>query len=147
MTRHSKLATLASLLVLLVAAVFLNFLLVTRGSEGDGYSLSADFTSADGISSGSNVALAGLRVGRVASVTLDPKTLFSHVVMTLDPRIRLPVDSSIAVGSAGLTSGNQLVITPGKQAARFAPGATITDTHDYVSLETQIGQYIFGSGP
>ncbi|MBB3174980.1 phospholipid/cholesterol/gamma-HCH transport system substrate-binding protein [Endobacter medicaginis] len=147
MTRHSKLATLASLLVLLVAAVFLNFLLVTRGSESGGYRLTADFTAADGISSGSNVVLAGLRVGRVASVTLDPKTLFSHVVMTLEPDIHLPVDSSIAVGSAGLTSGNQLVITPGTQAARLAPGAAITDTHDYRSLETQIGQYIFGAGP
>lgn len=59
--------------VLLAAAGFASYALGTQKAPGgNGYELSARFVSANGLTRGADVELAGVRVGRVSSITLGP---------------------------------------------------------------------------
>ena len=70
------------------------------------YSLTASFRSIEGISVGTDVRLAGVKVGTVTDVALNPATFFADATVSLRSDVLLPVDSTILVSSEGLLGGN-----------------------------------------
>ena len=146
-SRHGPAAIAASTLVLLLAAGFYGYA-TSLGSRkgGDDYALNATFLSSNGLQAGADVMVAGVPVGTVTSIALDNRTMLSQVRFRVERRLRLPIDSRISIGSSTLTSGNALMISPGKSMQLLNPEATVTDTCASTSLEQQVSQYIFGSG-
>ncbi|WP_415483242.1 MlaD family protein [Acetobacter papayae] len=133
--------------VLLAAAGFASYALGTQKTPGgNGYELSARFVSANGLTRGADVELAGVRVGRVSSITLDPASQMALVRFRLASSLRLPQDSTLSIGSATLASENALMIEPGHDNTYAPPGALLTHTQEPTSLEQQVSNYIFGSG-
>lgn len=116
-----------------------------RGGKG-GYELTALFRSAEGIGIGTDVRLAGVRVGSVSGLELDPETFRAEVVLTIDPTIELPDDSTALIASEGLLGGSFVEIQPGGSPFVLASGDEITNTQSAVSLITLMMRAFTGAG-
>jgi phospholipid/cholesterol/gamma-HCH transport system substrate-binding protein len=135
---------LAGLLVLVVAAGFLAYALATSGAASvPGYSLSAEFDRIDGLTVGSDVRMAGVKVGSVTATSIDPKTYLADVGFTVQKDIQLPTDSSASIASQSLLGGKYLSLVPGGSEQMIAPGGRVTITQGSVSLEDLLGKFIF----
>ncbi len=112
------------------------------GSGGDTYPLRASFRSIEGVSLGSDVKLAGVRVGSITGLTLNPKTYMADAVVSLDKHIQLPSDSAILISSEGLLGGNYIELQPGGNPDNLAPGDEIEDTQGAVSLVSLLMKFV-----
>jgi phospholipid/cholesterol/gamma-HCH transport system substrate-binding protein len=140
------------LLVVLVAAWFVYFAWQRTGG-GDargGIMVSAQFSNAGGVKPGTDVRIAGLKVGTVTGQKLDPKTFQADVSMALDPAAKVPADSSAAITSEGIMGGTYIALIPGGDTASLKSGDVILDTQGSLDLTSLIGQFVNksgGSGP
>ncbi|MBL7235022.1 MULTISPECIES: MlaD family protein [Novacetimonas] len=147
MARERSGAIISSGLVLLVAAGFCAYARASQmGPDRGGRPLTARFISANGLKVGADVELGGVSVGRVTSIVLDPTTYMANVGFTVDRAVNLPADTSLSIGSPSLTADMALMVRAGDSKATLPPDAPITDTHEPVSLEQQVSNYIFGNG-
>ncbi len=147
MARHSAIEIATGAAVLLVAGGFLVFAVANTGQHmgGDSYELHAAFDHADGLSSGAEVRVAGVKVGRVEAITLDSKNFQADVTLTVQRGVSLSTDSSATIATDGLLGGKYVALAPGGEDAMLKPGGQITITQGSVNLEALIGKYIFGS--
>lgn len=111
---------------------------------GDSYALSASFRSADGIGVGTDVRLAGVRVGSVTGLELNPVTFRADVDFTVAGAIEVPDDTQAVIASEGLLGGNFLELVPGGSAFNLAPGDEVYETQSAVSLTTLILRAVGG---
>lgn len=81
--------------------------------DKDGYHLYAVFDSADGVTAGSEVLLAGLPIGRVRTLVLDKETNQAIVQMTIDDGIGIPIDSEASIISDGIGGGKYIRVAAG----------------------------------
>ena len=109
------------------------------------YALSASFRSAEGISVGTDVRLAGVKVGTITAMTLNPTTYFADVAVSLDSKVQLPTDTAILISSEGLLGGNFVELVPGGAEEVLAPGDQIEDTQGSVSLISLLLKFVSGS--
>jgi len=133
---ENRLEILTGALVLAAALGFVAFAGHSAGigSSPNTYPLKASFRSVQGISAGSDVKLAGVKVGKITSMTLNPDTYFADVVIQVEKQIQLPTDSAILISSEGLLGGNYVELVPGGLPDVLAPGDEIEDTQGAVSL-------------
>jgi phospholipid/cholesterol/gamma-HCH transport system substrate-binding protein len=137
----------AGAVVLAVAAGFLVYAVTHTGRAAvSGITLHADFEHADGLSPGSDVTLAGVRIGRVVSTDVDPKTYQAQVAFTVRDDVKIPTDSSAEISSTGLLGGQALSIVPGGDDKVLGDGGQIKITQSAVSLEQLLGKFIFSVG-
>lgn len=125
--------------VVLAAAGFVAFALQTTGTaltQAAGYPLQASFRSAEGVRPGTEVRMAGVRIGTVSELTLDPTSFRARLTVRIDPALQLPSDSTIQVASEGLLGGTFIEVLPGGDEATLAPGDSFNDTQSAVSLIT-----------
>lgn len=113
------------------------------GSTGS-YPLTASFRSVEGITVGSDVRLAGVKVGTITDLTLNPETFFADATVAVQDRIVLPVDSAILISSEGLLGGNYVEIVPGGSPDNLGPGDEIEDTQGSVSLISLLMAFVGG---
>lgn len=130
-----------------VLAAAIGFLLYATGggqmsAAAGTYPLKASFRSVDGITPGSDVRLAGVKVGSITSLTLNPETFFADATIALDSKIQLPTDSAILISSEGLLGGNFVELMPGGALDVLAPGDEIEDTQGSVSLISLLMKFV-----
>lgn len=147
MRRGNAVETITGAVVILLAAGFLAYAIAHSGrSVGAGYPLHATFDSIDGLGIGSDVKMAGVRVGSVAATGIDPSTFQASVTLTVEDAIKLPKDSSAAVVSEGLLGGKFLQLQPGGDTAVIPPGGRIAVTQSSINLEELLGKFVFSAG-
>lgn len=136
------------LLVVLIAAwfAFYAWQRTGGGAATGGIVVNAQFTNASGIKIGTDVRVAGLKVGAVTAQHLDPKTYMADVTLALDPATRIPADSSAAITSEGILGGTYIALNPGGDPAPLKSGDVILDTQGSLDLNSLIGQFINKSG-
>ncbi len=136
---------LAGFGVLTVAAVFLGYAILNggRGGVASGLSLTAEFDRVDGLAVGADVKIAGVKVGSVASLAINPQSFNAVVGLRVDPTLRLPRDTSAEITSEGLLGGRFVALVPGGEDRLLADGGRITETQGSVSLESLLGRFIF----
>lgn len=132
-----------------VLAVAIGFVLyATQGggfaSDRSTYPLKASFRSVEGITAGSDVRLAGVKVGTITSLELNPTTFFADAVIEVRQGIDLPTDSAILISQEGLLGGNYVEIIPGGDVDLLAPGDEIEDTQGSVSLINLLLKWVGG---
>ncbi|MGR3434630.1 MAG: outer membrane lipid asymmetry maintenance protein MlaD [Shimia sp.] len=131
-----------------VLAIAVAFIVFATGREalgtGGGYPLTASFRSADGIAVGSDVRLAGVKVGSVTGMRLDPATFRAEMEIVVQEAYRVPDDSSLLISSEGLLGGNFVEIQPGGSPFELEPGDAFTDTQGSVSLITLLTRFVGG---
>lgn len=139
--------TLVGLFVLLglVALVFLALKAANLGTfnSGDTYTLLAKFDNIGGLKVRAPVRSAGVTVGRVAAITLDPKTYQGVVRLQVERGVQFPADSSARILTSGLLGDQYVGIEAGGEEKSFASGDTIKQTQSAVVLESLIGQFLF----
>jgi phospholipid/cholesterol/gamma-HCH transport system substrate-binding protein len=136
--------TVMGAVVLVVAAVFLFFAYTTSQVRAiSGYEVTANFDRVEGLRDGGDVRVSGIKVGSIISQTLDPKDFVAVVKMSIDPSIKLPVDTAAKIASAGLLGDNYVSLEPGNEDQLIKPGGEIEHTEPAMDLEALIGQYIF----
>jgi phospholipid/cholesterol/gamma-HCH transport system substrate-binding protein len=136
--------TVMGAVVLAVAAFFLFFAYTTSQVRAvDGYTVTAQFTRVDGIRDGSDVRIAGVKVGSVTAENLDPKTYLATLKMSINPEYKLPEDTVAEVISSSLLGDKYLALVPGGSDKNIPPGGQIKYTQATASLEDLIGQMIF----
>lgn len=132
-------------LVLLVAGWFLVFAYErTDAGAGNGYELTARFDRIDGIGVGSDVRMAGIKVGTVVESQLDPVSFQAIVTLSLDSELQLPTDTAVAITAEGLLGGTYMNLLPGGMDETLADGDEISETQDAVDLLGLIGKFIYG---
>jgi phospholipid/cholesterol/gamma-HCH transport system substrate-binding protein len=145
---HRNLAeVLIGAVVLIIAVGFLVYAIENSGRNpiGAGYPLYAQFSNIAGLAVGSEVRLAGVKIGVVDNESIDPKTYLAKVRMTIRNDVELPTDSSIEVASESLLGGVYLSVQPGADETMLKPGQTITITQGAVSLQDLLGKFIFSA--
>jgi phospholipid/cholesterol/gamma-HCH transport system substrate-binding protein len=146
MARRSIAEVLTGAAVLLVAAGFLAFAVAHSGRSGSaGYTLFARFNNIDGLALGSDVRIAGVKVGSVTEARIDPESYLAVVALTVRDDLKLPTDSSAVITSESLLGGKYLSLAPGGQIEMLKPGQTITITQSSISLEQLLGKFIFSA--
>lgn len=111
--------------------------------ESKGYVVTARFDNIGGLKPRAPVRSAGVTVGRVKSIGLDPKTFQGVVTLELNPEVQFPRDSSAKILTSGLLGDQFIGIEPGGDEKNLAAGDVITSTQSAVILENLIGQFLF----
>lgn len=136
-------------LVLAAAAGFVLFAAQATGlakSTGDTYPLIASFRSVEGITVGTDVKLAGVKIGTISGLTLNPKTYFADATLEVKKGIELPDDSAILISQEGLLGGQFVEVVPGGSPDNLKPGARIEDTQGSVNLISLLMKFVGGQG-
>jgi len=136
------------LLVVLLAAWFVLTALQRTGGRGTAGAtrVTALFPSAVGVNPGTDVRVAGVKVGSVADQSLDPQSYQVSMTLAIDPKIKIPSDSSAAITSEGLLGGTYVALVPGGSETPLKNGDTILDTQGSIDMMGLIGQFINKSG-
>jgi phospholipid/cholesterol/gamma-HCH transport system substrate-binding protein len=112
---------------------------------GDNYQVYAEFDSASGLKSGASVEIAGVEVGRVARIVLDPKSgSRARVYIWLRSTVKLSDDVIAAVRTRGIIGDKFILLKPGGSDKMLAEGAKIRETESAVDLEELVSKYIHG---
>jgi phospholipid/cholesterol/gamma-HCH transport system substrate-binding protein len=135
---------LVGLAVVLLAAWFVAYAWgrTGGGAKAGGVDIAALFPNASGVNVGTDVRVAGLKVGSVTKLALDPQSYQVKVSISFEPSIKLPSDSSAAITSEGLLGATFIAFTPGGSTVPLKNGDTITDTQGSLDLMSLIGQFI-----
>ena len=122
---------------------------ITTFSRTDGYQVTADFVDIGGLKVRAPVTIAGVKVGEVVGVELQPGQLNARVVLQLKPTVRIPYDDvSARILTEGLLGSNYISIVPGfdnntPDHPYLRAGDRIEKTQEAMVLENLIGQLLF----
>lgn len=144
--RENPVEVLTGAAVVLAAGGFLLYAAQATGYAGpsEGLRLSASFRSIEGVSLGTDVRLAGVKIGSVTGTALDPATFRASTELTVTADVLIPDDSSAVVASEGLLGGTFIEIVPGGSLTTLPEGGEIADTQGAVSLLQLLLQYVSG---
>ncbi len=137
----------AGAIVLLIAGAFLIYALLNTGrSVSGGIHITAQFENVGGVAVGSDVRLAGVKVGSVTDLRIDPRTFQAILGFTVRSDLKLPSDTSALISTGGLLGNQFVTLSPGGSAKNLADGAVITITQSATNLEDLLGKFIFNVG-
>lgn len=139
-------------------------------TDDDGFTVEARFEDISGLKVRSSVTMAGVRIGRVSSISFDKKTFEAIVSMRIENQYNtLPTDTSASIYTAGLLGEKYIGLEPGGGSSNcddivmdesgeiviaegkaeneckedvLAQGSRIKLTQDSLVLEKLIGQFV-----
>jgi phospholipid/cholesterol/gamma-HCH transport system substrate-binding protein len=112
--------------------------------SGETYPVSARFGSISGLQTGATVEIAGVPVGKVTRIQLDPTDYAAIVELAIDLPVKLQEDSIASIRTAGIIGDRFISISPGGASELIPPGGTIRETESAINLEELVSKYIFG---
>ena len=134
----------------MIAGLFALVFLATQVSglshlSGPGsYRVVAEFDNIGGLKPRAPVRIAGVTIGRVESVFLNPKTFRATVNLSIQNTDKnLPIDSEARIQTEGILGANYVALTPGFDQVNLKDGGKITITQPALILENLIGQLLF----
>lgn len=142
--------------ILMLSGLIALFVMVMKvsGLSGwvspQGYSVSADFTDIGGLKVHAPVVIAGVKVGEVTRIELQPGEMNARVTMQLHQDKKIPFDDvSARILTEGLLGSNYISIVPGfddedrTDHPWLREGDRIAKTQEAIILENLIGQLLF----
>jgi len=144
--RVFEVAVGAFMAVALVALFFLAMRVsnLSAAAPSDGYRLYARFANVGSLKARAPVTMAGVRIGRVESVSFDKDTYEALVALRIDGSIdTIPDDTFASIFTAGLLGEQYVGLDPGGSTDFLADGDTIAQTQSALVLEQMIGQFLF----
>ncbi|MCX8071307.1 MAG: outer membrane lipid asymmetry maintenance protein MlaD [Candidatus Binatia bacterium] len=107
-----------------------------------GLTLYASFDEIGGLKPRAPVVIAGVKVGQVVDIILD-NDYRARVRMDLRRELKLPVDTSASIVTAGLLGDQYISLQVGGEDRYLENGGVITITESALSLERLIGKFIY----
>ncbi len=113
--------------------------------EGNGYHVIAHFDHIGSLKVRSPVTLAGVRIGRVVDIAIDPHTYQAVVTLRIDPRYdQLPSDTGASIYTAGILGEQYISLEPGGMDDFLKEGSRLKITQGALVIEQLIGRFITG---
>ena len=127
-----------------VALIWMTFQALHDGSftAKDGYTVTAAFKSLRELKVGNDVRMAGVAIGTVESVRLDPTHGHAEAVLLIRKEYSIARDATATISMSGLVGSNYIALDIGTPAAGFlAPGEALRtrDAPDLNDIMTQLG--------
>ena len=133
-----------------LAATFLLTLQVSTQNDlaaSRSYTLKLRFDNVGSLRVRAPVTLAGVRIGRVTSVDVDPESFQAEVEVGIDQRFdKLPTDTSASIQTAGILGEQYIALHPGGAMDNLKDGDRINFTQSAIVLENLIGRFLAQSG-
>ncbi len=139
--------TLVGAIICIIAGTFSFYLYKNTDlntSHESNYTIFAKFDRIDGLKTGADVRISGVKVGHVVSSSVDKEEFLAKVMFTLRHDIKIPDDSSAEIHSDGLLGGKFIQVVPGGSETQVKPGGYLTITQSSVSLEELISGMMYG---
>lgn len=132
----------------LIGLICVGYLTIKLGKMeliGDNYYyLQARFQNATGVKKGAQVEIAGVQVGQVDAITLDPKRQVALLLLKIQKSVQLSDDVIASVKTAGLIGDRYIKLSPGGSDSMLKNGDTITETESALDIEELVSKYVFG---
>jgi len=129
------------------------FFLTTQTTGGDNFSaddvyeVEAFFENVGSLKSRAPVAMSGVTIGRVTSVTFDPESLQARVTLVIDSQYdQIPDDSDASILTAGLLGSQYIGLQAGGSEFYLEEGGEIMFTQSAIVLENLIGKFLVNAG-
>ncbi len=121
--------------------------LSVKSAARDTYQVTAKFNNVGGLTPRAKVSIAGVTVGQVTAIHLDPLSVRAEVVMAIDNDVDyLTSDSIAAIKTAGVLGEQYVSIAVGGAPEVLEDGSTITDTQSALVLEDLVGKILTSMG-
>ncbi|MGH8308025.1 MAG: outer membrane lipid asymmetry maintenance protein MlaD [Gammaproteobacteria bacterium] len=145
-TRTIEISTGLFIILGFCALFFLATQTTNIGSYGEtgGYTVTASFTNVGGLKVRAPVTMAGVAVGSVTAISLDPQTFNAVVTLRISGKYnKIPDDSSASILTSGLLGEQYVGLTLGGSETFLKNGSKIQFTQSAIILENLIGQFLF----
>jgi phospholipid/cholesterol/gamma-HCH transport system substrate-binding protein len=143
--KNSVVETITGAVVIAIAAVFFFYVYTTTdaGRGKSGYKLTAEFENVEGIGVGSDVRMAGIKIGSVTNQDIDTSSFQAVVTMVIDPKMKLPDDTTAKVTSEGLLGGKFISLEAGGSEKMLKDGDRFNYTQGAIDIWSLISQFMF----
>ena len=113
------------------------------GQKSAGYTITAEFDNVEGVNVGSDIRMAGIKIGTVTGQSLNPENFQALITMSIDPAVQLTDDTSAKATSEGLLGSKFISLEPGGSETKLAAGGVINYTQGAVDIWSLISQAMF----
>jgi len=119
----------------------------SAGTDGNVYRIAARFENVGGLNEKAPVMIGGVRVGRVARISMDKEDYSAVVEMDIEQKYdNLPSDSGASILTSGLLGAQFVGLDPGAEDMFLEHGDELEITQSAIQLETLISQFMFSQG-
>ncbi|GLQ50310.1 outer membrane lipid asymmetry maintenance protein MlaD [Dyella flava] len=119
---------------------------VANSHQGSSYTVDAQFANIGALKERAPVKVAGVRVGQVQSITLEPGKDVADVTLSIDNKYnQIPTDSVATIYTSGLLGDQYVGLQFGGAKTYVANGGHIGLTKSSAPLEEMLGKFL-GSG-
>ncbi len=146
--KKASIETVVGIFVL-IGIICLAYLSIKLGKMeflgGDYYQVTALFDSVSGLKSGASVEIAGVEVGKVDGIVLDPKSgAQARVYLRIRNGVKLTDDVIASIRTRGLIGDKFVLLKPGGSERPLAAGGRVRETESAVDFEDLLSKYIHG---
>lgn len=107
------------------------------------YPLYANFENIGGLKVRAPIKSAGVVIGRVSHIELDPTEFIAHVTLEVSSGYHFSQDTSAEILTSGLLGEQYINLTTGGDSSDLKSGDTIKHTSSAIVLERLISQLLF----
>jgi phospholipid/cholesterol/gamma-HCH transport system substrate-binding protein len=137
------------MLLALAAFTFMAFkvsgLTASSAFVSHSYTVNAQFSDVGGLKTRAAVRIAGVQVGEVSALSLNPETYEAKVSLSIENDVHLPTDTSAAITASGILGDNYISLTPGYASQNISNGGTINTTYAATSIQSLISTFMSGA--
>ena len=146
--KQGVLETVVGFFVITLSIIFLFYVYFINNSQksDSGYIIKARFQNVEGIIKGSDIMIAGIKVGIVEDIRLNNQDYSVDSDLRIFNYVKIPVDSNAAIVSSGFLGNKYIAINPGLSDATLNPKDYIQKTQSSINLESLIGKFMYSSG-
>jgi phospholipid/cholesterol/gamma-HCH transport system substrate-binding protein len=143
--KDSAVETAIGAIVILIAAAFFIFVYSTtdKAAGSSGYRVTAEFDNVGAVNVGTDVRMAGIKVGSVVAQELNPETYQARLTLTIDPKLKLADDTTAKVSSEGILGAPYIALEPGGSETVIADGGEIQITQGAIDLWKLVSEAMF----
>jgi len=144
--QRNMLETVMGAIVLIAAAGFLYLVSSSVGvrENSSGYNLVMRFDRGGSVNPGTDVRIAGAKIGTVVSKSFDPDNYQAVVTINVDNSVKLPKDTTAIVTSDGLLGDNYVLLEIGGDDQMLKANDQITHVQGALNLADLINKFVVG---
>ncbi|HWU01081.1 MAG TPA: outer membrane lipid asymmetry maintenance protein MlaD, partial [Terriglobales bacterium] len=109
-----------------------------------GYNLVMRFDRGGSVNPGTDVRIAGAKIGTVVSKSFDPDNYQAVVTINVDNSVKLPKDTTAIVTSDGLLGDNYVLLEIGGDDQMLKANDQITHVQGALNLADLINKFVVG---
>ena len=145
--KQGFLETIVGFFVIITAVSFLFYAYFINYNQksDEGYIVKARFQNVEGIIKGSNVMIAGIKVGIVEDILLNNQDYSVDSYLRIFNYVKIPTDSSASIVSSGFLGNKYVSINPGLSETSLNPNDSIFKTQSSINLESLIGKFMYST--